>query len=122
MQLYGSWKSLLRALSPRDRLPTWGGLGGRLGQKVVLAILLSLMGSVFPGKPAEPPLASPESRPGPSFILPTHLDDIYFYVQAHIGGVGPFNLVLDSGASFSVASPKVAQNLRDAGVLRDVRD
>ena len=54
-----------------------------------------------------------------SFALPSHADSMCFYVQARIGGEGPFNLILDTGASLLVITPQVAARLRKTGALRD---
>ncbi len=54
-----------------------------------------------------------------SFTLPSHLDANCFYLQAHIGDEGPFNLILDTGASYLAVSPQVAERLRKTGALRD---
>ena len=61
------------------------------------------------------------SNPGltNSFTLPSHLDEFYFYVQARVGDEGPFNLILDTGASHLIISPQVAERLRKTGALRD---
>ncbi|HMN40825.1 MAG TPA: aspartyl protease family protein [Phycisphaerales bacterium] len=45
--------------------------------------------------------------------LPTRRCANYFLVQARLNGKGPFNLLLDTGASQTVVSTRVAEMLRD---------
>src|SRR5262245_15726286 len=54
--------------------------------------------------------------------LPAQLDDLFFYVEAEIGGEQPLTLVLDTGASSSVVSPDLARRLKTRGALRDLPD
>ena len=64
-------------------------------------------------------LDSVNARSTNSFTLPSHLDEFCFYVQARVGDEGPFNLILDTGASYLVISSQVAERLRKTGALRD---
>jgi len=81
------------------------------------AVMVSLALSLSVGQGAG---AKPKSRGEKSSLtLPSRLDDRYFYLRASIGGEGPFNLILDTGASSLVVSPKVAERLRKKGILQN---
>lgn len=54
-----------------------------------------------------------------SITLPSHLDENCFFVQAYIGDEGPFNFILDTGATMLMVSPQVAARLRKVDALRD---
>jgi len=86
-----------------------------------LLILCGLL--IFPGAwcHAETAASNPALE-SLSCKLPAQLDDLFFYVEAEIGGERSLNLVLDTGASFSVISTGLAKRLKTRGALRDRPD
>jgi len=54
--------------------------------------------------------------------FPARYEGGIFTVEARIGGLGPFRLFLDTGSTWTVVSPDVAKQLRQAGALKDQRD
>src|SRR5262249_40435502 len=49
----------------------------------------------------------------PTVTLPTRRCANYFLVQTSLNGKGPFWMVLDTGASQTVVSPRIADQLKD---------
>lgn len=54
--------------------------------------------------------------------LPGRFAGGIFVVEAHLGGAGPFRMILDTGNSFTIISSNVATQLRQFGALKDQRD
>lgn len=63
--------------------------------------------SALKGAPEEAVLGTAE------VVLPTRRCANYFLVEAYLNGRGPFTLVLDTGASQTVVSPRIAELLKD---------
>jgi len=95
----------------------------RLGLRRAAAVLIAssaLLLSELPRAAAEPiePALVPElpqvqvSAPEPRFVAPTRRDRIgRIWAPVYINGQGPFRLVLDTGASHSGVTERVAQSL-----------
>jgi len=84
----------------------------------LLAGLLGLCSCVH--RPIQAP--PPPDELTESLQPPAQLEGGIFTVEAHIGGLGPFRLFLDTGASWTVISTDVAEQLKRAGALTDIRD
>jgi len=59
-------------------------------------------------------------KPATSFVLPSRFSEAFFYLSVRIGDEGPFNLILDTGASYLCISSEVAARLRESGRLTDL--
>lgn len=84
--------------------------------RVLLVLLtLALLGGCstsngIKSRPDEAVLRDPAAN---GVTLPTRRCANYFLIQARLNGKGPFNLLLDTGASQTVVSTRVAEILKD---------
>jgi hypothetical protein len=53
--------------------------------------------------------------------LPSRLEGKFFVIETTIGGLGPFQMLFDTGASLTVLSPEIAGQLNHVGALDEVR-
>ena len=76
---------------------------------VYVGAMLALLGPAAPAAIIFDEVAPLFTRVDGTVIVPAELSDRLFYVQAMINGHGPFRLMVDTGCSFSLISPEVAE-------------
>lgn len=76
--------------------------------------LLSLCSCVHRFAPEAP-------RPDQVVQLPSRLEGKFFFIETTIKGLGPFQMLLDTGASLTVLSPETAERLKESRALDEVR-
>jgi predicted aspartyl protease len=79
--------------------------------RLILLALVALGGCQIDGAPTSV-RAPVDAAAGEVTLVPTGSQDAALLVPVHVNGAGPFNLVLDTGATFTCVTTEVAAQLQ----------